>query len=129
MKRLIIIIILLLLLVPISSVSAGDKETLNFAKDKTLMFLNGYLPIAAKYNYAFFNEQMAKENEISDFLDSKEEQRRIVGFDRMDAENEITNFSSGYQKTTFTIPSFSWIIIPNLIGSQPSGMIQFTFSF
>jgi hypothetical protein len=110
-------------------VSAGDKETLNFAKDKTLMFLNGYLPIAAKYNYAFFNEQMAKENEISDFLDSKEEQRRIVGFDRMDAENEITNFSSGYQKTTFTIPSFSWIIIPNLIGSQPSGMIQFTFSF
>lgn len=129
MKRLIIIIILLLLLVPISSVSAGDKETLNFAKDKTLMFLNGYLPIVAKYNYAFFNEQMAKENEISDFLDSKEEQRRIVGFDRMDAENEITNLSNEYQKETVTIPSFSWIIIPNLIGSQPSGMIQFTFSF
>jgi len=128
MKRL-IIIILLLLLVPISYVSAGDKKTVNFAKDKTLMFLNGYLPIVAKYNYAFFNEQMAKENEISDFLDSKEERRRIIGFDRMDAENEMTNFSNEYQKKKVTISSFSWTIIPNLIGSQPSGMIQFTFSF
>jgi hypothetical protein len=128
MKRL-IIIILIVLFVPISYVSAGDKVTLDLAKDKTLMFLRGYIPIVAKYNYAFFTEKITKENDISDFLDSIEEQRRIIVFDRMDAENEITNFINQHRKEKVTIPSFDWAIIPNLKDSQPSGMIQFTFSF
>jgi hypothetical protein len=128
MKRL-MIIILIVLFVPISTVSAGDKGSVNFTMDKTLVFLKGYLPIVAKYNYDFFTEKMTKENDISDFLNSTDEQRRIIGFDRMDAENELTNFMNQQKKEKVTIPSFDWTIIPNFKESQPSGMIQFTFSF
>jgi hypothetical protein len=101
MKRL-IIIILMVLLVPISHVSAGDKETVNLAKDKTLM---------------------------SNFLDSIEEQRRIIGFERMGTGNGINIFLNEYKKKKVTPSSFSWTIIPNLKDGQPSGMIQFTYSF
>ena len=127
MKRL-IIIILIVLFVPISYASAGDKETVDLAKGKTLMFLKGYLPIVAKCNYAFFTDEMTKENEMPNFTDLIGEQRRIVGFDRMDDDNEKIN-PNEHEKEKVSIPSFSWAIIPNLIGNQPSGMIQFTCSF
>ena len=55
MKKL-IIIVLMVLLVPISYVSAGDKDTLDLSKDKTLM---------------------------SNFLDPIEEQGQIIGSERI----------------------------------------------
>jgi len=127
MKRL--IIILMMLLIPISYVGAEDKETVDLAKDKTLMFLKGYLPLVAKYNYVFSKERMTKENEMADFLDSIEEQRRIIDFDRMGAGGEITNLLNEYENEKNNAWPFSWIIMPNIIESQPSWIIQFTYSF
>ena len=128
MKRL-IIIILMMLLVPVSYVGAEDKGTVDSAKDKTLMLLKGYLPLVAKYNYFYFKERMTEENEMADFLDRIEEQRRIVGFDRMGARDEITNPLDEYENKKNNISPFSWIIIPNIEESQPSGIIEFTYSF
>ena len=128
MKRL-IIIILMMLLVPVSYVGAEDKGTVDSAKDKTLMLLKGYLPFVAKYNYFYFKERMTEENEMADFLDRIEEQRRIVGFDRMGARDEITNPLDEYENKKNNISPFSWIIIPNIEESQPSGIIEFTYSF
>lgn len=128
MKRL-IIIILMILLVPTSYVSAEDKETVDLAKDKTLMLLKGYLPLVTKYNYVFFKERMTIKNEMADFLDSIEEERRIIGFSRMGAGGEITNLLNNYENEKINTPPFSCIIIPNLRESQPSGIIQFTYSF
>lgn len=128
MNRL-IIIILMMLLVPATYVSAEDKETVDIAKDKTLMLLKGYLPLVAKYNDVYFKERMTKEDEIADFLGSIEEQRRIIGFDRMGAGGEITNPLNEYENEKINTSSFSWIIIPNIKESQPSGIIQFTYSF
>jgi hypothetical protein len=102
MKRLIIIIIFMVLLVPISYVSAGDKETLDLAKDKTLM---------------------------SNFLDPIEGQGQIIGFERMGAGNEIKIFLNKFKKEIVTTSSFSWTIIPDLKDGQPAGMIKFTYSF
>ena len=118
-----------MLLVPTSYVSAEDKKTVDLAKDKTLMLLNGYLPLVAKYNYVFFKERMTKENEMADFLDRMEGQRRIIGFDRMVAGGEITNPLNEYENEKNNTSSFSWVIIPNIRESQPSGIIQFTYSF
>ena len=101
MKRL-IIIILLVLLVPISYVSAGDKESLDLAKDKTL---------------------------LSNFLDPIEDQGQIIGTERMGAGNEIKIFLNKYKKEKVTTSSFSWTIIPDLKDGQPSGMVKFTYSF
>ena len=101
MKRL-IIIILLVLLVPISYVSAGDKESLDLAKDKTL---------------------------LSNFLDPIEDQGQIIGTERMGAGNEIKIFLNKYKKEKVTTSSFSWTIIPDLKDGQPSGIIKFTYSF
>lgn len=128
MKRL-IIIILMMLLIPISYVSAEDKETVDLAKDNTLMLLKGYLPKLAKYNYVFFKERMTKENEMADFLDSIEEERRIIDFGRIGAGDEITNLLNKYENEKINTPTFSWIIIPNIEESQPSGIIQFTYSY
>jgi hypothetical protein len=128
MKRL-IIIILMTLLIPISYVDAEDKETVDPVKDKALMLLKGYLPLVAKYNYVFFKERMTKENEMADFLDSIEEQRRIVDFGRMGVGDEITNPLNEYENEKNNTSLFSWIIIPNIQESQPSGMIQFTYSY
>jgi hypothetical protein len=128
MKRL-IIIILMMLLVPISYVNAEDKETVDPVKDKTLMFLKGYLPLVAKYNYVFFKERMTKENEMADFLDSIEEQRRIVDFCRIGAGDGITNPLNEYENKKINTSPFGWIIIPNIQESQPSGIIQFTYSY
>ena len=101
MKKL-IIIILMVLLVPISYVSAGDKDTLDLAKDKTLM---------------------------SNFLDPIEEQAQIIGAKMMGAGNEIKIFLNKYNKEKVTTSSFSWTIKPDLIDGQPSAMIKFTYSF
>lgn len=123
MKRL-IIIILIGLLVPISYVSAEDKKTLDLVKDNTLMLLNGYQPKLAKYNYILF-----KEKEMSDFLDSMEEQRRIIDYDRISAEGGMTSFLNDYNKEKVATPNFNWAIIPNLEESQPSVIIQFICPF
>jgi len=127
MKRL--IIILMMLLIPISYAGAEDKDTVDSAKDKTLMLLKGYLPLVAKYNYFYFKKRMTEENEMADFLDRIEEQRRIVGFDRMGARDETTNPLDEYENKKNNISPFSWIIIPNIEESQPSGIIEFTYSF
>jgi len=125
MKRL-IIIILMMLLVPTSYVSAEDNETVDFAKDKTLILLKGYLPLVVKYNYVFFNEKMTKENETSDSLDCTWEQKQ---FSRIGVGGKITNPLNEYENEKVNTSPFSWIIIPNIEESQPSGMIEFTYSF
>jgi hypothetical protein len=128
MKK-IIVAVIIIVLIPISYVGAEDKETVDSVKDKTLMLLKGYLPLVAKYNYVFFKERMTKENEMANFLDCIEEQRRIIGFGRMGAGGEITNPLNEYENEKINTSPFSWIIIPNINESQPSGIIQFTYSF
>lgn len=118
-----------MVLLSIGYLGAEDKEILDPAKDKTLILLKGYLPLLAKYNYVFLKERMTKENEMADFLDRMEGQRRIIGFDRMGAGGEITNPLNEYENEKNNTSAFSWIIIPNVRESQPSGIIQFTYSF
>ena len=115
MKRL-IIIILMMLLIPVSYVGAEDKETVDPAKGKTLMLLKGYLPLANKYNMA-------------DCLDCIEEQRRIIDFGRMGARGEITTSLNKYKSKKNNTSPFSLIIMPNIEESQPSWLIQFSYSF
>ena len=128
MKRL-IIIILMMLLVPTSYVSAEDKETVDPVKDKALMLLKGYLPLVAKYNYVFSEERMTKENEMADCLYCIEDQRRIIDVGRMGTRGEKTNPLNEYEKEKNNTWPFGWIIMPNIIESQPSWIIQFTYSF
>ena len=128
MKRL-IIIILLMLLIPVSYVSAEDKETLDIAKDKTLMLVKEYLPLVAKYNYVFSEERMTKENEMADCLYCIEDQRRIIDVGGMGTRGEKTNPLNEYEKEKNNTWPFGWIIMPNIIESQPSWIIQFTYSF
>ena len=125
MKRL-IIIMLMMLLVPTSYVSAEDKETVDFARYKTLMSSKGYLPLIDRYYYVFINEKMTKENEMSDCLDYIGEKER---FGRIGIGGEITNPLNEYGNEKVKTSPFSWIIIPNIEESQPSGIIQFTYSF
>jgi hypothetical protein len=101
MKKM-IIIILMVLLVPISYVSAGDKETLDLVKDKTLM---------------------------SNFLDPILVKGQIIVSYLMGTGNEIKIFLNKYKKEKVTTSSFRWTIIPDLKDGQPSGMIKFTYSF
>ena len=125
MKRL-IIIILMMLLVPTSYVSAEDKEIVDLAKYETLILFKGYLPLMDKYYYVFLNEKMTKENEMSDCLDSIGEEKR---FGRIGIGGKITNLLNKYENEKINTPTFSWIIIPNLEENQPSGIIQFTYSY
>lgn len=128
MKRL-IIIILMMLLVPVSYVGAEDKETVDLAKEKTLMPLKGYLSLPFKYKRYFYKERMTKENEMADFLDSIEEQRRIIGFGRMGVGGEITNPLNEYENKKNNTSPFSWMIMPDYKEGQPAWIIQFTYSF
>lgn len=128
MKRL-IIIILIMLLIPISYVGAEDNKTVDLAKKKTLMLLKGYLPLVAKYNYVFSEERVTKENEMADCLYCIEDQRRIIDVGRMGARGEKTNPLNEYENEKNNIWPFDWIIMPNIIESQPSWIIQFTYSF
>ena len=125
MKRL-IIIMLMMLLVPTSYVSAEDKETVDFAKYKTLMSSKGYLPLIDRYYYVFINEKMTKEKEMSDCLDYIGEKER---FGQISIGGKISNPLNEYGNEKVKSSPFSWIIIPNIEESQPSGIIQFTYSF
>jgi hypothetical protein len=69
---------------------------------------------------------MTKETERSDFLDSIGEQKR---FGRMGVGGKITNPLNEYENKKINTSRFSWIIIPNVEESQPSGIIQLTYSF
>lgn len=127
MKRL-IIIILMMLLVPLKYLGAEDKEPLDLFKDNTFMVLRGYLPLMP-HNYVFLKEGTTREIEMMDYLDCIDEQRRFLGYGRMGIGGEITNpFNEYYNEKIKTSP-FSWMIIPNIEESQPSGIIQFTYSF
>jgi len=127
-KRL-IKIILIMLLIPIGYVSAEDKETVDPAKEKTLMPLKGYLSLPFKYKRYFYKERMTEENEMADFLDSIEEQRRIIGFGRMGVGGEITNPLNEYENKKNNTSPFSWMIMPDIKEGQPAGIIKFTYFF
>jgi hypothetical protein len=88
-----------MVLISISYLGAKDKETVDPAKDKTLMPLKGYLPLPVRYKYSFYKEGMTKETEKADFLDCIEGQRRIIGFGRTGAGDEITNSLNEYNTT------------------------------
>lgn len=118
-----------MVLIYIGYLGAEDKETVDPAKDKTLMPLKGYLPLLAKYKYDFYKEGMTKETEKADLLDCIEGQRRIMGFDRMGAGDEITNPLNEYENEKINTSPFSWIFIPNIKEGQPEGIIQFSYSF
>ena len=128
MKRL-IIIILMMLLIPINYVSAEDKEAVDLAKDKKLTLLLGYQPLAAKYDDVFSKERMTKENEIADCLDCIEEQKGIIDVGSMGAGGEKENPLHEYESKKNDTSPFSFIIMPNIEESQPSWLIQFTYSF
>jgi len=128
MKRL-IIIILMMLLVPVSYVGAEDKETVDLAKEKILMPLKGYLSLPFKYKRYFYKERMTKENEMADFLDSIEEQRRIIGFGRMGVGGEITNPLNEYENKKNNTSPFSWMIMPDIKEGQNAWLIRFSYSF
>ena len=127
MKRLIIILVMLLL--PISYVGAEDKETVDPAKDKTLMPFKGYLSLPFKFKRYFYKERLTKENEMADFLDSIEEQRRIIGFGRMGVGGEITNLLNTFENEKIKTSPFSWMIMPDIKEGQPAWLIRFTYSF
>jgi hypothetical protein len=125
MKRL-IIIILMMLLVPTSYVRADGKETVDITEYKTLMHFKGYLPLIDKYYDVFINKKMTEENEMSDCLDCIGGKKR---FGRIGIGGDITNPLNEYENEKIKTTPFSWIIIPNIEESQPSGIIQFTYSF
>jgi hypothetical protein len=125
MKRL-IIIILMMLLVPTSYVSADGKETVDIAEYKTLNHFKGYLPLIDQYYYVFINQKMTKENEMSDCYECIGEKKR---FGRIGIGGNITSPLNEYKNEKIKTSPFSWIIIPNIEESQPSGIIQFTYSF
>jgi hypothetical protein len=127
MKRL-IIIILMMLLVPLKYLGAEDKEPLDLFKDNTFIILRGYLPLIP-HNYVFLKEGTTREIEMMDYLDGIDEQRRFLGYGSMGIGGKITNpFNEYYDEKIKTSP-FSWMIIPNIEESQPSGIIQLTYSF
>jgi hypothetical protein len=75
---------------PVCYAGAEDKESVDPAKDKTLMSL------PANHTYVFFKERMTKENVKADFLDCIEGQRRMVSYGRMAGEDEETKPYRGY---------------------------------
>ncbi|MCJ7538123.1 MAG: hypothetical protein MUO88_00535 [Desulfobacterales bacterium] len=127
MKKFIIAIVMLL--IPISFVGAENKETVDVVNVKTSMPSEGYLPLPAKHKYYYYKEDMTKETEKADCLDCMEGQRRIISFDSLGAGDEITNPLNEYENKKINASPFSWILIPDIKESQPSGIIQFTYSF
>ncbi len=67
MKK-IIVAVIIMILISISYLGAEDRETVDPAKDKTLMPLKGYLPLPAMHTYYFYKEAMTKETEKVRFL-------------------------------------------------------------
>ena len=103
-----------MLLIPISYVGAENKETVDVVNVKTSMPSEGYLPLPAKHKYYYYKEVTTKETETVDCLDCIEGQRRIIGFDRMGARDEITNPLNEYESKKINASPFSWILIPNI---------------
>ena len=128
MKK-IIAAVIMMALIPISYVGAEDKQTVDGINVKTSMPSEGYLPLPAKHKYYYYKEGMTKETEKADCLDCMEDQRRIIGFDRMGVGDEITNPLNEYENEKNNTSPFSWIIIPNIEERQPFGMIHFSYSF
>ena len=100
MKK-IIVAVLITAFIPISYAGAEDKQTVDAVNVKTLMSLNGYLPLPAKHTYYFFKEGMTKESEKADFLNCIEGQRRIINYGRMSTRNEGTKPYQGYNSSTW----------------------------
>ena len=128
MKK-IIVVVIIIVLIPIGYVGAEDKQTVDDINVKTLMPSEGYLPLSPKHKYYYYKEGMTKETEKADFLDCIEWLRTIVGFGKMGAGDEITNPLNEYENEKNNTSPFSWTIIPNIEERQPSGMIQFSYSF
>ena len=128
MKK-IIVAVIIMILIPISYLGAEDRETVDAVNVKTSISSEGYLTLPAKHKYYYYKEVTTKETETVDCLDCIEGQRRIIGFDRMDSRDEITNLLNEYENEKVNTSPFSWIIIPNIEESQPSGIIQLTYSF
>ncbi len=118
-----------MVLISIGYLGAEDKETVDPVKDKTLMPLKGYLPLPAKYKYDFYKEVMTKETEKADCQDCIEGHRRIIGFDRMGAGDEITNPLNEFENEKINTSPFSWNFMPDIKEGQLEGMIQFSYSF
>ena len=116
----------MVLLVPTNYVFAEDKETGDLPKYNTLMLFKGYLTLVDKYDYVFLNEKMTKEDEMSDCSDCIEEKKQ---FGMIGIRGKITNPLNESENEKIKTSPFSWIIIPNIEESQPSGIIQFTYSF
>jgi len=128
MKK-IIAAVIMMALIPISYVGAEDKQTVDGINVKTSMPSEGYLPLPAKHKYYYYIEGMTKENETADCLDCIEGQRRIIGFDRMGAGDEITKPLNEYENKKVNTSSFSWNLMPDIKEGQLEGMIQFSYSF
>ena len=128
MKK-IIVAVIIMVLIPISYLGAEDKQTVDAVSVKTLMPSEGYLPLPAKHKYYYYKEEMTKETEKVDCLDCMEGQRRIISFDSLSAGDERTNPLNEYENEKVNTSPFSWIILPNIEEEQPSGIIQFTYSF
>lgn len=121
MKK-IIVAVIIMVFIPISYVGAEDKETVDPAKDKNLMPLNGYLPLPVKRSYAVFKERMTKENEKADYLDCIKGQRRIVRYGRMIGEDEETKPYRGYNSNI-------WITIQCMENKEYTGMKHKVFEY
>ena len=128
MKK-IIVAVLIMAFIPISYVGAEDKQTVDGINVLTLVSSEGYLPLSPKHKYYYYKEGMTNETEKADCLDCIEEQRRIIGFDRMGAGDEITNPLNEYENEKINTSPYSWTLIPDIREGKPEGMIQFSYSF
>lgn len=121
MKK-IIVTVILMVFIPISYVGAEDKETVDPAKDKTLMPLNECLSLPVKHTYNFIKERMTKENEKADFLDCIEGQRRIVSYGRKIAEDEETKPYRAYNSNV-------WVTIQCMENKEYTGKKHKVFEY
>ena len=128
MKK-IIVAVIIMILIPISYLGAEDRETVDAVNVKTSISSEEYLTLPAKYKYYYYKEGMTKETEKADFLDCIEWLRRIVGFGRMGAGDEITNPLNEYENEKINTSPYSWTFIPDIREGKPEGMIQFSYSF
>ena len=99
MKKLIVAVIIIMVLIPISYLSAEDKETVDPVKNEKVMSSKGYLSLPAKNAYYIFKERMTKETDKANFLDCIDGQKRIISHGRMSAGNEETKPDQGYHST------------------------------
>jgi len=128
MKK-IIVAVLIMAFIPISYAGAEDKGTVDAVNVITSMPSEGYLPLSPNPKYYYDKEGMTNETEKADCLDCMEDQRRIIGFDRMGVGDEITNPLNESDNKKINTSPFSWTFIPDIKEGQPVGMVQFSYSF